>query len=189
MPRLRVYNLAVSLDGYAAGPDQGLEHPLGVGGERPHEWVFATTHGRRMIGEAGGATGVDADFLARGDAGIGATIMGRNMFGSVRGPWGERRWDGWWGPEPPYPHPVFVLTHHPRPPLRMGRTTFTFVTDGIGPALEQAFAAADGADVRIGGGERLLGDLPGAPPLECAEFVASPSVAHVRLVPSDGRRG
>ena len=211
MPRLRVHNLAVSLDGFAAGPAQDAEHPLGVGGDRLHEWVFRTAYGRRMIGDEGGETGVDDDFLRRGDEGIGATIMGRNMFGPVRGPWGDSDWTGWWGPEPPYHHPVFVLTHHARPPVRMaGGTTFTFVTDGIDAALVQALAAANGADVRLGGGpatirqflraglvdelhvavvpvllgagERLFEDLDGAPALEAAEVAASPSVAHIRLV-------
>jgi dihydrofolate reductase len=210
MAKLRVHNLAVSLDGYAAGPDQSLEAPLGVGGERLHEWMFATAYWHAMVGESGGETGVDDDFLRRGDGNIGATIMGRNMFGPVRGPWAGSDWKGWWGPEPPYHHPTFVLTHHPHDPIEMaGGTTFFFVTEGIESALEQAVAAADGADVRLGGGpgtireylraglvdelhvaiaplvlgagERLLGDGVGHD-LTCAEFVGSPSVAHVRLV-------
>jgi dihydrofolate reductase len=206
--RLRVHNLAVSLDGYAAGPDQSRDDPLGIGGEQLHEWMFETATWHRMTGQEGGTTGVDDEFLARGVDGIGATIMGRNMFGPIRGPWTEPAWTGWWGPEPPYHHPVFVLTSHPRPPLEMaGGTTFTFVTDGIEAALEQAAAAAGGLDVRIGGGaatirqylraglvdelhvavvplllgagERLLDGGEGG--LETAEFIASPSVAHVRL--------
>jgi dihydrofolate reductase len=115
MAKLRVHNLATSLDGFAAGPAQDLEHPLGVGGERLHEWVFLTRSGRAMLGEEGGETGIDDDFIARGDAGIGATIMGRNMFG----PWPDESWTGWWGPNPPYHHPVFVLTHHVRPSVEM----------------------------------------------------------------------
>src|SRR3954453_19883253 len=153
MPKLRVHNLSMSLDGYAAGPDQGREAPLGVGGEQLHEGVFATAYGRRMIGETGGETGVDEDFLVRGDENIGSTIMGRNMFGPVRGPWGDSDWTGWGGGEPPYHHPVFVLTPHRPEPIEMaGGTTFFFVPDGIESALEQAFAAAGGQDARLGGG-------------------------------------
>jgi dihydrofolate reductase len=211
MPKLRVHNLAISLDGSAAGPDQGLDNPLGVGGERLHEWVFATRYGRRMIGEEGGDEGLDNEFLVRGDEGIGATIMGRNMFGPIRGPWGDEKWTGWWGENPPYHHPVFVLTRHPRPSVPMaGGTTFHFVTDGIEAALRRAFDAADGQDVRLGGGastvqqylraglvdelhlaivpillgrgERLFDRLDGGPEgYRCVELVASPSVVHVRL--------
>jgi dihydrofolate reductase len=153
MPKLRVHNLCMSLDGYVAGPDQSPDNPLGVGGTQLHEWVFNTRNGRQMIGEEGGEEGADNDFFALGDAGIGATIMGRNMFGPIRCDWGDEEWKGWWGADPPYHHPVFVLTHHARAPIPMvGGTTFHFVTDGIEAALEQAFAAADGDDVRIGGG-------------------------------------
>ncbi|MFF0496096.1 dihydrofolate reductase family protein [Nocardia aobensis] len=153
MPRLRVHNFSISLDGYVAGPDQGPDHPLGVGGERLHEWVFATRFGRRMIGRDGGSTGIDDEHLAAGEANIGATIMGRNMFGPVRGEWPDDSWTGWWGPNPPYHHPVFVLTHHPRPALEMdGGTTFRFVDDTSENVLEQAFSAAGGKDVRLGGG-------------------------------------
>lgn len=211
MSKLRVHNLAVSLDGYAAGPNQSLEHPLGVGGRALHNWVWPTRTGRRMQGADGGDEGLDDDFLALGEAGIGATIIGRNMFGPVRGPWGEEAWTGWWGDNPPYHHPVFVLTHHPRPPVQMeGGTTFHFVTDGIKAALDRARAAADGADVRLGGGavtiqqylraglvdelhlaivpillgggERLFDHLgSGFEGYECVELVSSPAVAHVRL--------
>src|SRR5467141_3955348 len=153
MSKLRVHNFAISVDGYGAGPLQSLDDPLGVGGPRLHEWVFATRYGRRMIGEEGGEEGIDERFMVAGDTGIGATIMGRNMFGPVRGPWPDEEWKGWWGDDPPYHHPVFVLTHHPRPPLRMaGGTEFRFVTEGIHVAWEQASAAADGRDVRLGGG-------------------------------------
>ena len=156
MPKLRVENLAMSLDGFVAGPNQSLDHPLGVGGQRLHEWVFATRTGREMIGQEGGATGVDDGFLDRAFDGVGANILGRNMFGPIRGTWhtpeGEA-WRGWWGDDPPYHSPVFVLTHHPHEPIEMeGGTTFHFVTEGIESALDQAFAAADGADVRLGGG-------------------------------------
>src|SRR4051812_7090802 len=153
MAKLRVHNFAISLDGYGAGSNQGLDEPLGVGGERLHEWIFETKGGRQMIGETGGEEGLDNDFFDRGFEGIGATIMGRNMFGPVRGPWGDDEWKGWWGENPVYHHPVFVLTHHPRPPIEMeGGTTFHFVDAGIESALEQAVAAARGADVRLGGG-------------------------------------
>lgn len=211
MPKLRVHNLAVSLDGYAAGPGQSLDHPIGVGGHRLHEWVFATRTGRQMIGSDGGSEGVDDRFMREGVEGVGATVTGRNMFGPVRGEWPDESWTGWWGPNPPYHHPVFVLTHHPRPPLPMeGGTTFHFVDDGIEAALDRAFEAAGGADVRLGGGvatiqqylraglvdelhlavipillgsgERLLDDLGTAPDhYECVELVASEAVAHVRL--------
>ncbi len=153
MAKLRVHNFSVSLDGYGAGPDQSLDNPLGVGGQRLHEWVFATRFGNRMIGRDGGLEGPDEDFMVEGDTGIGATIMGRNMFGPIRGPWGDDDWTGWWGDNPPYHHPVFVLTHHPRPPLTMaGGTTFNFVDDDIETVLERAFEAAGGQDVRLGGG-------------------------------------
>jgi len=153
MPELRVNGFAISLDGYAAGPDQSREDPLGRGGERLHDWAIATRSFRRQHGMDEGQTGVDDDFVARGNEGVGATIMGRKMFGPIRGPWGGEEWTGWWGPNPPFHHPVFVLTHHPRPPITMqGGTTFSFVSDGIESALEQAFAAAEGRHVRLGGG-------------------------------------
>jgi dihydrofolate reductase len=139
MPKLRVHNFSVSLDGYASGPDQSLDNPLGVGGTRLHEWAFATRSGRQSHGMDGGAEGVDDEFVARGDDGIGATIMGRNMFGPIRGPWGSEPWTGWWGDDPPFHHPVFVLTSHPRESFSMqGGTTFHFVSDGIEAARERA---------------------------------------------------
>ena len=153
MVKLRVHNFAVSFDGYAAGPDQSLDRPLGVGGHRMHEWAFATRALRRMQGMDGGEVNADDRFIEAGDAGIGATIMGRNMFGPFRGPWDDERWTGWWGDDPPFHHPVFVLTHHPRPSIPMqGGTTFHFVSAGIHAALEQASDAASGGDVRLGGG-------------------------------------
>ncbi len=158
MGRVRTHTISVSLDGFSAGPNQRLEEPKGDGGDRLHEWVFAIRFGKDMIGAPDAASiepGIDDDVIARCNACMGATIMGRNMFGPVRGDWDtwDGEWNGWWGPEPPYHHPTFVLTHHARPSLVMeGGTTFHFVTDGIESALEQAVASADGADVRIAGG-------------------------------------
>jgi dihydrofolate reductase len=155
--RVRVHSLVVSLDGYAAGPDQSVDAPFGVGGQVLTAWYWDTRFGRAMIGQDGGAEGVDDAWLARGVDGIGATVMGRNMFGPVRGEWPDYSWRGWWGEEPPYHHPVFVLTHHARPPLEMTGTTFHFVTDGLESALAQAAEAAGGLDVRIGGGASTVG--------------------------------
>jgi dihydrofolate reductase len=153
MSKLRVQSFAVSLDGYGAGRNQDLQHPLGVGGPELMEWFFHTRSWRRMHGDDGGETGVDDHVAEQGFQGLGSWILGRNMFGPVRGPWLDDDWKGWWGDEPPYHTPVFVLTHHPRPPLRMkGGTEFRFVTEGIHAALEQAMAAAAGRDVRLGGG-------------------------------------
>ena len=153
MARLVVRSFSISIDGYGAGPNQDLEHPLGVGGPELFDWFFHTRTWQRMHGNEGGETGADDDIAAEAFAGIGAWILGRNMFGPVRGPWPDDSWKGWWGDEPPYHTPVFVLTHHPRPPLTMaGGTEFRFVTEGIHAALEQATAAAGGRDVRLGGG-------------------------------------
>ena len=153
MPKLRVSSFAISLDGYGAGPDQDLNNPLGVGGPRLMEWFFATKAWRSMHGEAGGESGVDNGFAERAMTGVGAWILGRNMFGPIRGPWPNEEWKGWWGEEPPYHCSTFILTHHPRAPITMqGGTTFYFVTDGIESALRQARAAAGNKDVRIGGG-------------------------------------
>ncbi len=153
MSKVRVAAFSISIDGFGAGPAQDLEHPLGVGGEALHLWAFATRTFRAMHGQEGGATGVDDDFAARSFANVGAWILGRNMFGPVRGPWPDPSWRGWWGETPPYHVPVFVLTHHARPPLPMeGGTTFHFVTEGIHAALERAREAAAGKDVRVGGG-------------------------------------
>jgi dihydrofolate reductase len=153
MPKLRVQCFSISLDGYGAGPIQGLANPLGVGGEALHEWIFPTRTFRKMFGSDDGSTGVDEEFAARGVANIGAWILGRNMFGPARGPWPDDTWKGWWGDNPPYHVPVFVLTRHPRASITMdGGTTFHFVTDGIEAALKRATEAADGKDVRLGGG-------------------------------------
>src|SRR3954469_23860100 len=153
MAKLRVQSFAVSLDGYGAGPRQDLQNPLGAGGPKLMEWFFPTRLWRKMQGQDDGETGVDNEIAEQGFAGIGAWILGRNMFGPVRSPWPDESWKGWWGDEPPYHAPVFVLTHHPRKPLKMaGGTEFRFVTEGIHAALEQAKAAAGGRDVRVGGG-------------------------------------
>ena len=153
MSKLRVQSFAVSLDGFGAGPDQDLEHPLGVRGPELMEWFFPTHVWRTMQGQGKGETGVDNRMAEQGFHGIGAWILGRNMFGPVRGPWPDESWRGWWGEEPPYHVPTFVLTHHARAPLEMkGGTTFHFVTDGIHAALERARAAAGDRDVRVGGG-------------------------------------
>jgi dihydrofolate reductase len=153
MSKLRVESFGISLDGYSAGPGQDLLNPLGINGPELMEWVFHTRVWRHMHGQADGETGIDNQMAERGFAGFGAWILGRNMFGPVRGPWPDDSWKGWWGDEPPYHTPVFVLTHHPRTPLRMaGGTVFHFVTEGIHVALEQARAAAGDRDVRVGGG-------------------------------------
>ena len=153
MSKLRVQSFGVSIDGYGAGPDQSLEYPLGKSGPELMEWFFPTRLWRGMHGHDDGENGVDNGFAEQGFANIGAWILGRNMFGPVRGPWPDERWKGWWGDEPPYHVPVFVLTRYARAPLEMqGGTTFHFVTDGIHSALERAKAAANGRDVRLGGG-------------------------------------
>jgi dihydrofolate reductase len=216
MTKLR-FTMTMSLDGYVAGPDQTLENPLGVGGMKLHEWLLATRtfHEDHGTGD-GGETGLDDDRAARWNENVGATIMGRNMFGPIRGRWGEEAWNGWWGDDPPYHNPVFVLTHHAREPIEMdGGTTFHFVTDGIEAALERARAAAGDKDVSIGGGastiqqylraglvdqmaldvvpvllgggERLLDNVEGALQVfECVELVSSPRVAHFTYVKKGG---
>lgn len=153
MSKLVVRAFSLSVDGFGAGPDQSLENPLGIDGPKLHEWAFATRTFRTMFGQDGGETGVDDGFAAKSFDNIGAWILGRNMFGPVRGAWPNEDWKGWWGDEPPYHVPVFVLTHYPRKPLEMaGGTTFFFVTDGIRAALDRARAAANGKDIRVGGG-------------------------------------
>lgn len=209
MSKLRVNAFSLSLDGYGAGPNQDLENPLGVGGKALHKWAFTTQTFRKMFGEEGGTSGVDEDFAARSFENVGAWILGRNMFGPVRGPWKDESWKGWWGDNPPYHVPVFVLTHHAREPVVMeGGTTFYFVSEGIHSALEQAKSAAGGKDVRVGGGaatirqylqEKLLDEMHLAispvllgggenllagldlPKLgyQCSEQVASPHAMHV----------
>ena len=210
MPKVRVAAFGVSLDGFGAGPDQSVENPLGRRGAELHEWFYPTRTFQRMYGSAEGTTGVDEDFAARSMAGLGAWIFGRNMFGPVRGPWPDESWKGWWGEEPPYHVPVFVLTHHRRPPLEMkGGTTFHFVTDGIESALAQAQEVAGDRDISIAGGascarqaiktglvdeidlqvspvilgsgERLFdGFEAGVPKLELVRVLHAPGVAHLR---------
>jgi len=153
MSKFLVRSFAVSLDGFSAGPDQSLENPLGVRGPELMEWFFHSQFWNRMHGKDGGEPGTDNTIAERGFDNLGAWILGRNMFGPIRGPWPDENWKGWWGDEPPYHTPVFVLTHHARAPLAMaGGTTFYFVTDGIASALAQAREAANGRDVRLGGG-------------------------------------
>jgi dihydrofolate reductase len=158
MPQFRVDSFTISLDGFGAGPHQDLAHPLGVGGTALHGWAMGTrTFQKHLFGNDGGQDGVDDDFAARGFRNVGAWIMGRNMFGPVREPWPDESWRGWWGENPVYHVPVFVLTHHARPPLVMeGGTTFHFVTDGIHAALARAREAAQGRDVRLGGGVSVI---------------------------------
>ena len=157
MSKVVVKSFAVSLDGFSAGPDQDIDNPLGVRGPELMEWFFPTRTFREMHGEEGGETGVDDQFAAAAMKGNGAWILGRNMFGPVRGPWPDGEWKGWWGDEPPYHVPVFVLSHYKREPVEMkGGTTFYFVTDGIHSALEQAKAAAGDKNVRIGGGPATI---------------------------------
>jgi dihydrofolate reductase len=208
MSKLR-FEISISLDGYVAGPNQSEEHPLGEGGEQLHEWVVKLAAWRESHGREGGEVNASSPLMEESLSGVGAVIMGRNMFGGGPGPWGEDPWQGWWGEEPPFHGPVFVLTHHGREPLVLGETTFTFVTDGIESALEQAREAAGEEDVTIaggaevaqqylaaglvdqmqlnvpplllGGGERLFDDGAGAGlDLEPILVVDTPDVTHLR---------
>jgi dihydrofolate reductase len=214
MTRVRVESFTVSLDGYEAGPDQDIDNPLGVGGTDLHQWLVPTqTFQRSLSSGETGTTGIDDDFAARGFENVGAWILGRNMFGPVRGPWEDSDWKGWWGDNPPYHVPVFVLTHHARPSLQMeGNTTFHFITGGVHDALDRAHEAANGMDIRIGGGPNTIQQFLGAglidelhiaiaPVLlgggerlfngvdlralgyECTLFVASENATHVVLKP------
>jgi len=172
MSRVRVHNLAVSLDGFATGADQSLESPFGHAGGRLMEWFFATRSFRSMHGEKGGSTGIDDAMANQWGPGIGAEIMGRNKFGPQRGPWQDHEWKGWWGANPPFQTPVFVLTHHPRPSLEMeGGTTFHFIDATPEEALRQAREAANGLDVRIGGGPETV-----------RQFLAADLVDHLHVV-------
>lgn len=175
MTKLSIRCFAVSVDGYGAGPNQSTEDPLGAGGMALHSWFFPTETFRRMTGGEGGTTGIDNDFAARGFLNVGAWILGRNMFGPIRGPWPDEAWKGWWGPNPPYHMPVFVLTHFPRAPLFMeGGTVFHFVTDGIEAALDAARAAAGDKDVRIGGGVATIRQYLAAGLVDDMHIVISP---------------
>jgi dihydrofolate reductase len=211
MSRLRVSSFAISIDGFSAGPNQSLENPLGVGGPEIMQWFFHTRTWKQMHGEEGGSTDADDQFAQRGFRDVGAWILGRNMFGPIRGPWPDDSWKGWWGEEPPYHVPTFVLTRHARDPVAMkGGTTFHFVTDGIEAALARARDAAQGKDVRVGGGvdtirqfwrarlldelhlvqmpvllgkgESLFADLDArALGYACTERVATPNATHIVL--------
>jgi dihydrofolate reductase/uncharacterized protein YdhG (YjbR/CyaY superfamily) len=213
MARVRVEGFTISLDGYGAGPNQDISNPLGVGGSDLHQWLVPTrTIQRTLFGVDGGTTGIDDEFAARGFKNVGAWILGRNMFGPIRGAWPDLNWKGWWGDNPPYHVPTFILTHHARPPIQMeGGTTFHFVTGGIHAALERARDAANGMDVRVGGGpdtiqqylraglidelhfaispvllgagERLFEGIDvRTPGYECVQFVASEKATHVVLL-------
>lgn len=175
MSKVSVRGFSLSLDGYGAGPDQSRENPLGRGGTAVHEWIFATRTWKKMVGQDGGETGVDDDFMAQGFENVGAWIMGRNMFGPVRGAWPDESWRGWWGENPPFHMPVFVLTHHARKPLEMaGGTVFHFVTDGVESALRQARAAAGRRDVRVGGGVQTVRAYLTAGVIDDLHLVISP---------------
>jgi len=175
MSNVRVLSFAVSIDGYGAGPEQSLEHPLGVRGPELMDWFFHTRRWRALQGFDDGETGVDHRIAEQSFEGIGAWILGRNMFGPIRGPWPDQSWRGWWGEEPPYHTPVFVLTHHARPRLPMsGGTEFRFVTDGIHSALEQAKAAAGGRDVRVGGGVATIRQYLAAGLIDDLHLAVSP---------------
>jgi dihydrofolate reductase len=211
MARVRVEGFTISLDGYGAGPDQSIEHPLGVGGEALHDWLVATRSWRQLHGKEGGDAGIDEKFATRGHQNVGAWIMGRHMFGPIRGPWPDAAWRGWWGDSPPFHGPVFVLTHHERRSMQMeGGTAFHFITGGIHEALDRARKAAGEKDVQISGGAetirqylraelidelhiaiapillgsgaRLFEGLDlAASGYECAQFTASEKAGHVVL--------
>jgi dihydrofolate reductase len=175
MSRVRVHNFSISLDGYGTGAGQSLQAPFGHAGTKLHQWFFPTRTFRAMQGESGGSTGVDDAFASLWASGVGAEIMGRNKFGPQRGPWADEEWKGWWGDDPPFHSPVFVLTHHPRPSVAMnGDTTFHFIDASPEEALQRAREAADGLDVRIGGGTATI-----------RQFLAADLIdhLHVAIVP------
>ena len=177
MSKVRVASFSVSLDGFGAGPDQDLQNPMGVGGMVLHAWAFPTRTFKKMQGGEGGSTGVDETFAARGFENVGAWILGRNMFGPVRGPWLNEDWKGWWGDTPPYHVPVYVLTHQAREPLVMqGGTTFYFVTEGMEVALRRAIDAAHGRDVRIGGGTTTVREYLRARLIDEMHLAVSPKL-------------
>ena len=175
MPKVRVAGFSVSLDGFGAGPEQSLQDPLGKRGKELHSWAFPTRTFQTMFGKEGGSEGVDDDYARRSMDGFGAFILGRNMFGPVRGEWPDESWKGWWGDNPPYHAPTFILTHYARDPIVMeGGTTFYFVTDGIEAALEQAWAAAGDRDVKIGGGVSTVRQYLQAGLIDELHFAFSP---------------
>jgi dihydrofolate reductase len=175
MSKLRVNAFSISIDGYGAGPNQCHEYPLGVGGSALHDWFVSTRSFQHMHGKEGGAIGIDDDFGARSFENVGAWIMGRNMFGPIRGPWPDESWKGWWGENPPFHTPVFVLAHHARAPISLaGGTTFHFVTDGIHAAFEQASSAANGKDIRIGGGVATIQQFLRAGLIDSLHIAISP---------------
>ncbi len=177
MGKVRVAGFTVSIDGFGAGPEQSLADPLGKGGRELHQWMFGTRMFHDMIGKPGGETGVDNDFAQRSMAGFGAFILGRNMFGPIRGEWPDDTWKGWWGDDPPYHAPTYILTHHPRASIVMeGGTVFHFVTDGIDSALRQARAAAGDLDVKIGGGVSTVREYLQAGAIDEMHYVVSPVV-------------
>ena len=178
MSKVRINSFSISADGYGAGPDQSRDNPLGRGGMRLHTWALQTqTFQRALFGKTGGTTGVDETFAARGFSNLGAWILGRNMFAPSRGPWPADGWKGWWGDTPPYHTPVFVLTHHARAPIEMnGGTTFHFVTEGIHAALDCARAAANGKDIRIGGGVAVVRQYLQAGLVDEAHFATTPTM-------------
>src|ERR1700733_146412 len=177
MTKVRVAGFSISLDGFGAGPEQNLENPLGKRGRELHQWMFGTRMFQAMIGKGGGSDGVDDSYAQRSMDGFGAFILGRNMFGPIRGPWPDGNWKGWWGDNPPYHAPTFVLTHHPRDPIEMeGGTTFIFVTEGIEAALDQAKRAANGRDVKIGGGAETVRQYLCAGLIDELHFALSPVV-------------
>jgi dihydrofolate reductase len=177
MPKVRAAGFSISIDGFGAGPRQSLEHPLGERGRELHEWAFATRTFQTMFGKTGGSEGVDDDYARRAMDGFGAFILGRNMFGPIRGPWPDDEWKGWWGPNPPYHAPTYVLTHHPRESIEMeGGTTFHFVTEGVEAALDRAKASAGGLDVKIGGGVSTLRQFLLAGLIDELHFAISPVV-------------
>ena len=175
MPSLRVHALTLSLDGYVAGPRQRLEEPLGDGGSQLHQWMLATKTMRERLGQAGGNEGPDDRAVLNGEVNIGATIMGRNMFGPQRGPWTDESWTGWWGETPPYRHDVFVMTHHLRPTLKMaGGTTFHFLDEPPEKVLGRAYAAAHGQDVKLGGGAATIRQFLSARLIDQLDLVLVP---------------
>ena len=175
MTKVRVAGFSISLDGFAAGPEQSLDNPLGKRGRELATWMFGTRMFQTMIGKDGGSDGIDQDYAHRSMDGFGAFILGRNMFGPIRGPWPDEDWKGWWGDNPPYHAPTFVLTHHARNPIEMaGGTTFHFITEGIGAALNKAKLAANGRDVKIGGGAETVRQYLRAGLIDELHFAFSP---------------